>query len=274
MKKTLSTILLSAMVLGTVATSVSAVEFTDPANPTTTTGDATFKPKENVDGGNPVGPEDGGSESVTPVDPNNPDGGIDGGFSSGPLRIEFVPNFHFGELEHTTNTQEYPAIWPVQVDADGNQTNTAHFAQVTDETGNATQKWQLEVSQTTPFTNGASVLENTRIKLYAGSIYNSNSANAAATDELLTMPTIDGAAGEAIPMTADGSVKLLQVKEGKGTNGSQSSFVFADKTVYNETDKSVTTEKNEQLKLMVPKGDNTVNGTYEATFTWTLNDTY
>lgn len=149
MKKLLATSLLAVSILGLAAPASAAT------TNATTEGDVTFEADDTKEGGqNIVVPIDG---QLIPMMPTKEDGTtMDGSKSDGALRLEFVPNFHFGTKKNSADNQSYNSQfstgWYKQTD--GSQTTMAKsplFAQVSDETGNSSSKWSLSVKQVTPF---------------------------------------------------------------------------------------------------------------------------
>lgn len=253
-----------------------AVSFALPAaastttNPVTTTkGDVTFKAADDTtEGGNPTAPEDKDDGTAVTPDPG------EGSHTSGALRIESVPTLHFGTQSVSTKDQYYNSLWNTGTVAGGASTNIPVFAQVRDETAEATNKWTLSVQQTTAFSpsdtaSTAPDLANTRVQIYAATAYNSLKANASST-ATATALTIGSTGYTTISATLGEDLEILT---GANTNGSDSSLVFSSTTQYDPSGANgyaVTGENNEGLKLFVPGTDVAYAEAYEATFTWTL----
>lgn len=282
MKKIITAALLSAAALGMVATSAAA-----EIN-VSTTGDVSFQaPDEHTEGGNPTAPEDGGTTPILPIIPGEEgeEDELDGNFSNGPLRLEFVPNFHFGTQDNSSVNQSYHSLFPSgQVTEGAGSTELAAvplFAQVTDERGLAEGKWQLSIQQSSLFSNGTTDLANTRVRIHDLQAFNSNATAASETAALVGIPSLTSFS----EVATDYATTLMWVKDGQTTNGSRTSLVFSDAATYtplkdpqgNSVISSFvpTTEDNAGLQLFVPGSDVTEAGeTYTATFTWELADTY
>lgn len=251
------------------ATQVSAAE----VGKTTTSGDVTFKAADsNTDGGNPTAPDDkDGGNTITP-DPG------ENSHTNGALRIESVPTLHFGTQSVSTKDQFYNSLWNTGTVDGGTATNIPVFAQVRDETAQATNSWTLSLQQTTAFspadtTSTSPALANTRVQIYAATAYNSLKANTSST-ATATALTIGSTGYTTVPLGTD-----LVIMNGANTNGSDSSLVFSSKTQYDPTATAnaanpyaVTGTTNEGLKLFVPGTDVAYAEKYTATFTWTLAD--
>lgn len=256
-----------------------AVSFALPAaaaevGKTTTEGDVTFKGADSgTEGGNPTAPDDkDGGNTVTP-DPG------ENSHTNGPLRIESVPTLHFGTQEVSTKDKYYNSLWNTGTVDGGTSTNIPVFAQVRDETAQATNSWTLSLQQTTAFSpsdtaSTAPDLANTRVQIYAATAYNSLKANTSST-ATATALTIGSTGYTTVSATLG---EDLTIMTGANTNGSDSSLVFSSTSQYNPNDTTatnpyaVTGTTNEGLKLFVPGTDVAYAEEYTATFTWTLAD--
>lgn len=259
---------------------------------TSTVGDVTFKGADtDTPGGNPSTPgDDKKDDFITPDEEDK------GSSTTGPLRIEYVPNLHFGEQTISTKNEEYNSLWNQGTVAGGtDMQNIPIFAQVRDETGSKTNSWKLTVQQTSLFaaaaSEGVDPLENTRVRIYAAtpynSLYNLSNKDKPAGQEVSKKAAIPTALSSAIttdgyktipgPSDPDGALEILN---GTDTNGSDSSVVFSDTTQYDPnsaTDPYTVHEDqdnpgNTGLKLFVPGTDVAYATGYTANFTWTLSN--
>lgn len=264
----------SAVALMAFAFALPATAAVVGGTPPTTNGDVTFTgADENTEGGKPTTPkDDNDGEGIVP-------GPGESNHTDGPLRIEHVPTLHFGSQVVSTKDMSYNSLWNTgTVGGATTSTNIPVFAQVRDETAAQTNDWTLSVVQSTPFapsTAGSTSpnLTNTRVHIYAATAYNSlrGTTGSIAT---LTPVTINTTAGYTeIPYSQTGTG--LVIMTGENTNGSDSSLVFSDTTQYEPStgNYSVTGADNAGLKLFVPGTDVAYAEAYEATFTWTLDNT-
>lgn len=205
----LSSVLLASGLVGFNAQAESgAIEDTNKYG---TTGDVSFTASEDTE--NPVHPTNPDPEKpVTPVDPTDPDKPVGPG-TAGPLSIDYVSSFQFGEQEIATTDKTYYAAPQVYLDEEGKEIEeetSANYMQVTDKRGTSAG-WNLKVEQVTPFTTTAEdaanpTLEGVTLKLNAGTT-NSLSNSAAPTAKTVS---IDGINAPQTILNADS-------KQGTGT---------------------------------------------------------
>lgn len=164
MKKStfLMTALMSSTILGT--TVVNAAENTGPLKlDTNATVSFVAEDEKAVDPENPLEPEiPGGGETVDPIDPTDPENpGGETPETTGPLMIEFAPNFDFGQ-DHEIKAADmaFEAKNKIKKE-DGTFAN--HFVQVKDTRGGS-KGWNVTVTATA-LTNGTDNLDATTIDI-------------------------------------------------------------------------------------------------------------
>lgn len=289
MKKTS---LISGLVLSTII--LSAVPFTAHADSAATTrGDVEFQANDDKDGGNPGEPKDGSQVPITnakdPKDANK----LDGSWGKGAVRLEWVPNFHFGKQKISSADAFYPADWQDQVTIDPTGSpkdvkDYPQYAQVTDESGKSVSKWRVNVKQSVFKGNDGTKdveLPNTMITLFNTQAYNSNSDALTPADaqkmtkEIFTLTDVKNDAGgsrKGTPITTTGielgqSTQSIDAVNGKTANGTKTSVVFAEDDQFNGEVSATRTDKNEAVKLFSPAKDVKVEGvTYTANLEWDL----
>ncbi|MGX7013474.1 WxL domain-containing protein [Vagococcus silagei] len=269
MKKVLllSTITLGAFVFTTQSANAA------PITSAKTIGDVTFTTggDEDNEGGKPELPGEPGGKV-------NPDG--DGSFSNGTLRLEWISNFHFGSQKISSADQDYASIWnPMKIRGQEEMTYYTPFVQVTDETGNPNQTWELKVSMADDDKfkeeNGTGILANTYIELYdvqrTNRVYHGdafkNIIQEAAAETFETPKRID-----------KNGVVLAKTKVPGATNGTKTSVAFASPADFDRTTSDMVgikeeNGKNNAVKLHSPSSDVKVaTKKYTATLTWELNN--
>lgn len=199
-------------------------------------------------GGEIVDPENPNPEN--PVDPKDPE--VNPG-TDGPLSIDYVSNFYFGDEEGNTpelkaNGGVYYAKAAEFVDAQGNEVFRTPFAQVTDNRGSL-DGWKLSVEQSENFTtaNGEE-LKGAEISLVEGNV--------------ASVVSTDGITPQAVTIGADKSLVLSAEKDfGAGTTTTS----FGELNAHNVA---------EGIQLEVPGGNNKVlpNEVYKAELTWTIEN--
>lgn len=185
-----------------------------------------------------------------------------GSSGKGPLRLQFVPNFDFGEIKGiTSEAKTYEANLLTYTGAGGGV--IAPFIQVTNHSG-VNSKWYVTASAT-PFKNANShVLTGAYVSL-VGSTLTSNlnidttgAANLAEKQEGAMIPTTGGTVTVLSAKTADAE-----------TNGKQLSNVFHDGYT---KEGSYVGGKTPGVTLVKPDGITARATEYTSTITWTLND--
>ncbi|MBO0477330.1 WxL domain-containing protein [Vagococcus sp. DIV0080] len=288
MKKTT---LISGLVLSTII--LGAVPFTAHADSASTYGDVTFEANDDKEGGNPGEPKDGSQVPITnSKDPNDPNK-LDGSWGKGSLRLEWVPNFHFGTQKISSADSYYPTAWQDQVTIDPSGAakdvkDYPQYAQVTDESGKSVSKWRVNVKQTVfKGKDGAKDVElpNTMITLFNTQAYNSNSDHIdpveaqKMTKDIFTLTDVKNETSgvrKGTPITTTGielgqSTQSIDPVKGKTPNGTKTSIVFAEDDQFNGEVSANRTGKNEAVKLFSPAKDVKVSGvTYKADLVWDL----
>lgn len=181
-----------------------------------TTGDVEFKASEDTE--KPVHPTDPNPEKpVTPVDPTDPEKPVGPG-TAGPLSIDYISSFQFGEQEIATTDKVYysaPQTYLDENDEIDPSKTSENYMQVTDKRGTSAG-WALKVEQTKLFTaedeNTANpTLDGITLKMNAGT---PNSKSDSAAPEAKTI-SIDGVGS---PQT------ILNAAEKAGTGTWTSTF--------------------------------------------------
>lgn len=205
----------------------------------------------------------------TPSEVIEPD---EGGHTTGSLRINHVPNIHFGNQKISTASKEYNAVVE-GYKKDGVANYIPNFVQVADARGSMTAKWKLSVVGTifSPTVKTDSPkLTNTHITLNQEKITNN------VYDELTPNTTLDRVAGfgtTAVKINTDGTsgIDILNVKANQNTNSTITSSVF--NANYTKDVTYTADQENTGISLHVPASDIKVDGeTYEANLIWTLAD--
>ncbi|EUJ30294.1 cell surface protein [Listeria floridensis FSL S10-1187] len=132
---------------------------------------------------------------ITPLDPSEAKG------TAGPLSIDYVSDFHFGDQVIATDDKTYDVELDEIKTAEGAVEKRAAFVQVTDTRG-SNQGWALQVQQQTTFSAGADQeLKGTYLRLSNPVITttaNNQSAKPKFTKETTILkPGKDGVAGDA-----------------------------------------------------------------------------
>ncbi|MGX6962084.1 WxL domain-containing protein [Vagococcus xieshaowenii] len=240
MKKVISSLMLSTMVLGGVV--VNAAGTGTDIDPATGTATINFTKNEQVPG--PVNPTDP-SQPIDPDDPNKPSepgeepGGNNGQTGAkGPLSLDVYPKiFDFGSHEVDMKGGTY------------NSTLTGnHYLQVTDNRDDA-DGWSVKVSRTEFVMNdGTNQLAGSTLTLPTGEARNALNETPTVIDTDLII------GGEtSIPVGADNAKTIFGSPAVTGTGKSTSTYVW---------DAS-------QETLTVPKNV-AKSGTYTSTINWTL----
>lgn len=206
--------------------------------------------------------EDGGT-GVGPIDPTDPTNPVDPDPSdpnpvvptTGPLRIDYISNIHFGKQKLTGTDKTYFAAYDKVVEK-GNASNeitVPSYVQVSDDRGTNTG-WTLTVSNT-QFNNGTADLDGTVLRLEQPSI---NSTNLGKADPSVVTPQIvldgNGVAS---------NVLVAAANEGIGTW----TDMFGLAPTNGETE-------NKAVSLEVPGVSQKVKDTkYTSELTWTLTAT-
>ncbi|MBP1039420.1 WxL domain-containing protein [Vagococcus sp. BWB3-3] len=238
--------------------------------PLDTKGSITFTDGDPSETGKIVKPNendlDGSKEEVIDLDGKGTAG-------TGPLRIQFVPNFEFGTKAGFTSDAQVQNVQVIDYKlADGSASGKkiAPFVQVTNNTGNTAIRWTLSAKATTFQESDASgnpvsgghILTGAHISLDGSTLTTTKgtTANAGAL-------AAGQVAGTAIP--TDGSTVVVLRSTGD-TNGKQVSNVFHNG--YSEAG-TYATGDTAGVKFVKPAGESArASVNYKSTITWTLTD--
>lgn len=280
MKKIMTGLLLSTMILSTVGTTITdAAEKKIP-----TKGDITF-----VEGGDEVTPDPNPDPNPDPdPDPNPDPDPID----NGALKFTTLPNIHFGEVELSAQSISYYYADFLSKKYDDNGTSEdgvyPTFYTVQDVRGGA-KGWKVSVSH-----NGKFVNKEDSTDVFKGSIQLNNSSVKTNTftdpsDIKKYEPTSEitamGTAYVSISSEASQEVQLMKADAGKGYGKWSQSFGDSSKVTTgqgNNGDGSTgkvnpkKKDKNLGVRLQFPAQvvkTETGKNTYEAIINWNLNDT-
>lgn len=194
-----------------------------------------------------------------------------GNNGTGNLRIQFVPNFNFGQHDKITAAELTETVTMLEYNPVGNPTKRkiAPFVQVTDERGKTgiDAYWTLSV-KASPFTaelagGSTDVLKNCEIKLNQSTLTMDYQTSASAANHIV------GQAANA-SIKADGSqvIEVLKTVDGQSTNGTNVSNVFLDGYQKGTT---YTNEKTAGVTFYKPAGQAPLEGvSYKSTLNWTL----
>lgn len=221
-----------------------------------TAGDVTFK--ASVDPEKPLHPENPDpSNPVEPGNPINPEKPVQPG-TSGPLSIDFVSDFQFGEQVISTNNETYYA--QPQTYKSG-QPQSANYVQVTDKRGTS-DGWSLSVKQVKDFTAQSETthetLDGVEIKL-AGDKGTINSSSEAEKPR----------AKEVILTGADSSAEFMRAERLAGT-GTWTATIGELIENPNEEKSQELPYVNSGVELSVPGETQKDAVTYATTLKWTL----
>ncbi|OJG75033.1 hypothetical protein RV12_GL002078 [Enterococcus quebecensis] len=229
-----------------------------------------------ANGGNPVVPGKGPEERAR-IYPEK----TDGSFTNGSLRIEHVPAIRFGQQKISSKIEYYQALWGSgTVGEDETKVKIPSFAQVTDERG-IQSSWELTVYQEKAFQNtknDKNTLENTRIEIHEGQLFNTVEPDASVL--VSGVLGLDASNAVDIPVGVKGNaIKVMATKEGKTTDGSKTSIVFAsakdydnDATFYAAEKQAALSIDHSGIQLRTPGKDKKEKATYSANLIWTLTD--
>lgn len=224
--------------------------FAEDGGESTSIGDVTFKANDTVVP--PINPEDPDEEvSINPIDPLDPT--TPG--TEGPLSIDYVSNFKFGEQKISGNNETYFAkLRPITL-SDGTEKEVANYLQVTDNRG-INIGWHLTATQEEQFKHedSSKELEGATIDLLNQTL---NSA-------IITPANTPTQLGN-VTLTPGTAVDIIDAKVNTGMG------TWTDSFGTNVEGSEKTAE--ESVKLSVPGSTAKETGRYETTITWTLTDT-
>ncbi|EMA6344133.1 WxL domain-containing protein [Bacillus cytotoxicus] len=195
---------------------------------------------------NPVNPVDPGEDVVPNDDPNDPH---EPG-TKGPLSIDYVSNFHFGEQKMSGNDKVYTAqLDKVKVKGSGEEKQIPNYVQVTDDRG-TNKGWKLTVKQDAQFKAGNDELTGAELKLH-NPVANS-------TIDMKYAPDV-----KEVTLNPNGATQEVAIARDSKGMGTWVTHYGKDNV---EGAKSVT--------LSVPGTTAKVkDAKYETTLTWALEDT-
>lgn len=213
-------------------------------------------------------PDETGSENTKEIE--LPGQGNNG---KGLLRIQFVPNFEFGEQTGITagKVEANVKLLDYNFKGETSKNKIAPFVQVSDERGlsGAESAWQLQV-KASPFKGTKDGVEHTLsgVKfVLAESTLTMDYKTSAQAGNFIAGQASDAVIGTDV---ASPSVKVLETKTGQSTSGFQASNVF-----YNNYQKDVAPSGTDTtgIKFVKDAGSAPVEGVnYVSTLSWTLTD--
>lgn len=237
----------------------------------------------------PETPVDGEKEPDTPPKEIEGGGSNEGGGTTtiGGVTLTHVPTISFGtgngiSLSEANYQAVTEKISVPNEEANGGVTEyySPHFVQVGDVSGKSSP-WKVTVLQTVPYTQGtgtnASVLNNTRIRIYENSIVSPNQDKAAKVSGI----NKGSLAYAQIPLKgSDGGegITVISVNAGENVSGSIISSAFSDNyqlaDYYDSETGATNTGKTESryngVRLNIPKGEDVQEGTYQGKLEWTF----
>lgn len=221
-----------------------------------TTGDIKFKASSEVE--KPLHPENPDpSKPVEPVNPIDPEKPVRPG-TEGPLSIDFVSDFQFGEQAISTKDETYLAFPQTYK---GEQADSANYVQVTDKRGTAAG-WTLSVTQKDDF-KATVETENDHLEGLELTL---------AADQGKVNSTSDSAepVGENVVLSGAGShADILTADQLAGT-GTWTSTIGQLIDNPNEEKIEEIPQLNEGVELFIPGEVQTDAVTYSTTLNWAL----
>lgn len=257
--------LLSAAVLATTALGTAlpvVANAAEDVNYNTTAGVTFTKNTDPTDPVNPDNPEP--NKPIDPINPNDPDNPHQPG-TNGPLSIDYVSDFNFGQQKISSKDMTYNA--KAQYYSNDALAPTVLYAQVTDNRGTG-QGWNLMVKQNDQLktADGANTLTGAEI-----SIKGMNAKTQASSEAGLV------AAGSDINFVPGGAAVLAMNAPANAGQGTWVDRFGETSNVVDEagTDEGVADRKvDNAVTLSVPGSTNKIAGQkYSTSLTWTLADT-
>jgi len=250
--KTMSKILMSALVLSAVATPTTI--FAADGGIYNSNGQVEFTPS--TDPTNPVDPTDP-TNPVKPTDPTNPDGPKPG--TAGPLSIDFASSLDFGKQKITSEDQHYLASAQgyYALDENGTPSDTLvygpDYVQVTDNRGTLAG-WTLKVKQDKQFTNADTghVLDGAAITLTKANIVTASTA---------AKPTVAG------------DITLIPGQESLVMSATAGQGAGTYLTDWGTKDELTSDNTTSAISLFVPGSTTKYAEKYTTQLVWTLSDT-
>lgn len=201
------------------------------------------------------------NELTSPLDPTNPDTDkpvepLTPNGTEGPLSIDYVSQFHFGEKVITSKDATYYASLDQLKDFSGDAIARPNFVQVTDNRG-TNAGWKLQVQQGAQFSTAEDV------ELKGASISMENSNVVTTLDNLAAAPT--GNTGITLVPGTETEAGALQDVMTAGVDEGMSTWINSFGTE---------TTGAESISLSVPGTSSKVkDAKYTTDLTWVLSDT-
>ncbi|MBC1475216.1 WxL domain-containing protein [Listeria grandensis] len=240
----LAKIILGGVVVIGVTFTTTVSTFAAIAGTTTSKSDITFTTDDGTTPTTPTDPTNPGTE-VTPTDPDKPVP------TTGPLRIDYISNIHFGVQMMSGSDITYKAKYDEVLISGGAKKYVPTYVQVTDNRGSNTG-WKLQVSND-QFAAGTNELTGAVLTFKDARL---NSTNLAKPDNV-----------EAVVLTGNGmNQEVINAPEDTGMGVWTNAFG----TVTGQDE----TSENASVTLKIPGITKKVaNSQYVTTLTWTLTDT-
>lgn len=171
--------------------------------------------------------------------------------NKGPLSIDYISNFHFGQVKMSGNVNSFFAANTVNKDK---VTKRPNFVQVSDHRGSGAG-WTLTVKQDAPFAvaDGSAKIEGTTLSLLNGYV---NSVNNTGVD-------VRPVANQSIVIKPGVAAQKVSGAASDGTKGMGSWT-----TAFGSTDE----QGLESVKLSIPANTKINKAAYSTTLSWTLTD--
>ena len=215
-----------------------------PAGLANTEGKVQFS--EDTSTGVPIDPTEPGTE-VTPDVP--------GGSTTGPLRIDYVSNFDFGEQMISGSTKTYHSK-KIKITQNTSSTEkyVPEYLQVTDNRG-TNSGWHLTASRS-EFSDGTDQMTGTQLKIENSEKVSAVSPQLPTSDDPIEMKNFE------IPIGTDADV--IYAEAGKG----MSTWIHS----FGPIGETAAVEENPSVLLTIPANSKKNKTDYKSTITWTLTD--
>lgn len=233
---------------------------------TTTEGKVKFKTVDDKDPGEITKPDT--DEEIIEIP--------EGNYTTGPLRLTFVPNFDFEVMKVKSDTIEGNAKF-LDFNKKGEVTTTkiSHFAQVEDIRGLTNGDWKLTVAASKfkgKKDNKDVELATSAIQFNEAKLFSTSYADVATR----VKPMVPATKKE-VPNDGTGSLEIMStIANAGGTNSSKTSLVFNNAYTKDEaitTPAEIATGNPGVTLKSVGKDNKLVDVEYTSILTWTLADT-
>ncbi|MGX6962653.1 WxL domain-containing protein [Vagococcus xieshaowenii] len=198
---------------------------------------------------------------IVPLDPDDKPGGITN--FPGPLSLDFVSRFYFGNQWISSKDKSYKAAAQRYIDHDGVSRESINFIQITDTRGNNNDSWSVSVQQVEAFHHGTQILTGAEIVL-SNLMTHSNSQSLA--------PVVKS--GESVINSAEQTLVTSGPNQGAGTwvigLGHPENLINKKLDIGEYGDK--TTKLSPDIKLIIPGESKKVAQEYTATIDWKLKN--